>query len=594
MKHLGSIIQSFRRLHSISLKTKVTATVLLLFVVSIWLFAYIVTKRLGQDMIALLGKQQLSTASYIASDIDAQVIQRMELLNTVASMITSDFFADPAKARSFLNSRVGLKALFTSGLLLISKEGKGVADSPPAPGRAEAVYTEQDFFQEVVATGKPAIGKARRGRFINTPGLSFAVPIKERNGKLLGTLVGFTPLSDSTLFGSVEGTKMGDSGFIAIDDPKHRIIVTSSEPSRILFPMANPGVNKMVDKFVSGFEGTGIAVNSRGVETLTSGKRIPSTGWIVQMVLPTLEAYAPIRNIRTMTYGTAAVFTLFVLLALQFIINRLLKPLSKASQQIGEMSSGKIEFQPVPVVRNDEIGNLLLNFNLLVNERRLWERKLQQANDGLEQRVAQRTQELQRINEDLHKEITERKRIELELRQVTDRLTLAVRAGGVGIWDYNPVSNVLIWDDEMYRLYGITPDQFGGAYEAWRSGVHPEDRQRGDEEIQMALRGERDFDTEFRVLWSDGTTHNIRALAIVQRDDATGQPLHMIGTNWDVTAQKQAETELRESGLKRFRPFWPGPAAEQRRSLSLMRWPDIWPRTLMQTTSASTALKGTG
>jgi len=142
----------------------------------------------------------------------------------------------------------------------------------------------------------------------------------------------------------------------------------------------------------------------------------------------------------------------------------------------------------------------------------------------------------------VERDITERKRTQEALRQFVDRLSLATRAGGVGIWDYDVIDNKLIWDDQMYHLYGITQDKFGGAYEAWRAGLHPEDMQRGDNEIQLALRGEKEFDTEFRVLWLDGTIRNIRALAIVQRD-ASGKPLRMIGTNWDITERKQAEAE---------------------------------------------------
>ncbi len=142
--------------------------------------------------------------------------------------------------------------------------------------------------------------------------------------------------------------------------------------------------------------------------------------------------------------------------------------------------------------------------------------------------------------------ISESERAEQSLLKVTDRLSLATRAGGVGIWDYDVPLNKLIWDNQMYHLYGITPDKFSGAYEAWQAGVHPEDRQRGDEEIQRALRGEKEFDTEFRVLWPDGTVHNIRGIAIVERD-AFGKPTHMIGTNWDITAQTRAEAVVRES-----------------------------------------------
>jgi len=98
----------------------------------------------------------------------------------------------------------------------------------------------------------------------------------------------------------------------------------------------------------------------------------------------------------------------------------------------------------------------------------------------------------------------------------------------------------------MFALYGITRDQFSGAYEAWQAGLHPEDRQRGDEETGMALRGEKEFNTEFRVVWPDGNIRHIRAQATVMRD-ATGQPARILGTNWDITTAKQAEALLRQS-----------------------------------------------
>jgi PAS domain S-box-containing protein len=140
-------------------------------------------------------------------------------------------------------------------------------------------------------------------------------------------------------------------------------------------------------------------------------------------------------------------------------------------------------------------------------------------------------------------DITDRKRAEEELRQLSARFSLATRAGGVGVWDYDIVNNTLLWDDQMFALYGINKNDFGGVYEAWRSGLHPEDVVREDAEMQMALSGEKEFDTRFRVVWPDGSIHTIRAIGNVQRN-VDRIPVRMIGTNWDITGQMKAELEL--------------------------------------------------
>ena len=143
-------------------------------------------------------------------------------------------------------------------------------------------------------------------------------------------------------------------------------------------------------------------------------------------------------------------------------------------------------------------------------------------------------------------DITDRKKKEEELRQLSDRLSLAVGAANVGIWDMDLVNDHLVWDDAMFRIYGISPDRFSGAQDAWTAGVHPDDWPRANEEIQMALRGEKDFDTEFRVIWPDKSVHYVKANALVQRDPL-GKPVRILGTNWDITDRKQAEAELVEA-----------------------------------------------
>ena len=141
------------------------------------------------------------------------------------------------------------------------------------------------------------------------------------------------------------------------------------------------------------------------------------------------------------------------------------------------------------------------------------------------------------------RDITDRKKAEDEVQQISTRLALATLAGGVGIWEYDIVNNTMLWDDQMYALYGIKAGEFGGVYETWRAGLHPDDAERGDLEVQMAISGEKEFYSEFRVIWPDKSVHSIKATAIVKRDES-GKALNMVGTNWDITEQKNAEEAL--------------------------------------------------
>ena len=129
------------------------------------------------------------------------------------------------------------------------------------------------------------------------------------------------------------------------------------------------------------------------------------------------------------------------------------------------------------------------------------------------------------------------------LRKSEERLQLAVRSAGIGIWDWDVVRNELTWDNSMYRLYAMGKEDFGGAYEAWKSTLYSEDLHYVEAEIQAALRGEREYAPEFRIIRPDGTVRFIKADSQTFRDQL-GKPLRMIGTNMDITERKRAEESV--------------------------------------------------
>ena len=144
----------------------------------------------------------------------------------------------------------------------------------------------------------------------------------------------------------------------------------------------------------------------------------------------------------------------------------------------------------------------------------------------------------------IFRDITERKRADAALHLQSERLELATHSAGIGIWDWNIQKDELVWDDRMQALYGLKSGDFSGVYEAWLNGLHPDDRDNVNEVLMKAVRGEGEYDTEFRVLWPDGSTHVIKANGHVLRDEE-GQPLRMIGINYDITERKRSESRFR-------------------------------------------------
>ena len=129
------------------------------------------------------------------------------------------------------------------------------------------------------------------------------------------------------------------------------------------------------------------------------------------------------------------------------------------------------------------------------------------------------------------------------LRTANMRASLAADSGGIGIWDWDIVHNVLTCDAWMYRLYGKDPSEPARSGDIWMDHLHPEDKEFIERELDSAVKGVRDYDAEFRIVWNDGSVHHLRGTARIVRDPQ-GRALNMIGANWDVTESRQLISQL--------------------------------------------------
>ena len=127
-----------------------------------------------------------------------------------------------------------------------------------------------------------------------------------------------------------------------------------------------------------------------------------------------------------------------------------------------------------------------------------------------------------------------------------EKMLLATKVTGIGIWEYLVKEKRFIADDVLLSQYGLSLLEFEDSYDTWMTYVHPDDRESVDAEFQETLRSGTNFNTEFRVIWPDGTLHYIKAAGVIQKG-VDGEPVVLIGTNQDITEARTAELNLRKS-----------------------------------------------
>ncbi|AKB47299.1 sensory transduction histidine kinase [Methanosarcina sp. Kolksee] len=153
-------------------------------------------------------------------------------------------------------------------------------------------------------------------------------------------------------------------------------------------------------------------------------------------------------------------------------------------------------------------------------------------------------------------DVTEQKRAETELKKHREQLENAYnslkeserslyeaqRMAHLGNWDWNIVTNELYWSDEIYRIFGRSPQEFGATFDAFLSYVHPDDRDYVNNAVKEALNGKK-YNINHRITLASGEERIVHEQAEVIFNEEN-IPVHMRGTVQDITEQKKAEKAL--------------------------------------------------
>jgi PAS domain S-box-containing protein len=154
-----------------------------------------------------------------------------------------------------------------------------------------------------------------------------------------------------------------------------------------------------------------------------------------------------------------------------------------------------------------------------------------------------------RYYQSIGRDITVRRQIEDNMNQLLERYNLATNSARLAVWDWDIVNDKLLWDDMVYQLFGVGREDFPPVFSSWLKILHPDDIEKATNEIEQAISGQKEYDTEFRVVHTDGSLRYIKAYGQVVKNEE-GKPARMIGINYDITEQKNSEILLKE------RDFW--------------------------------------
>lgn len=352
--------------------------------------------------------------------------------------------------------------------------------------------------------------------FEDVAAISVSSPLKDRDtGASIGIIASFVSLDElgrslsGELFSEMGALTMTTSGALSTMEAyvvnSDKLMLTKSrfiKDAVLRQKVDTPPVNACLK---SGTEITEVYKDYRGIEVIGSSMCIPSLKWTLLVEVDKDEIYKPLEKIKKGAMILFAAISGFVAILFITFQKWVVAPLNRLAYAAGEIAGGNLNVT-IPVKSWDEIGSLSKSFNNMARE--------------------------------LEGSITKLKMSEASLNE-------AQRLAHVGGWELDIVNNVLVWSDEIYRIFEIDPKKFGASYEAFLGAIHPEDRAMVNDAYTNSLKIRTPYSIDHRLLFPNGHIKYVHEQCETFYDKE-GKPLRSVGTVQDITARKQAEDEVRK------------------------------------------------
>jgi PAS domain S-box-containing protein len=283
-----------RHQNGFSLRTKATAGLAAVLVLVAVASAALYLQTLRDAITASVAEGLESTAKSAALAVEKFLEEGLGTARMMAEALPAEALErrEVARVEERLAAFLAIYPKFENGLFILDAEGVLWADWPrhgEARGRS---FAHRHYFRKTLESGEAVIGEPYRSGRTGEPVLTFTAPLKDSSGRFMGILGCSVRLTAPSALGGLRSTRIGESGYLYLFDFS-RTMILHPDGNRILQRDVPPGVNRLFDAALEGFEGTGETVNSRGVRMLLALRRIPNHDWILGAQLPYAEAFAP-------------------------------------------------------------------------------------------------------------------------------------------------------------------------------------------------------------------------------------------------------------------------------------------------------------
>jgi len=319
---------------------------------------------LQREYLATFGKQQYTTLQAFATYLDADLTGKLKAITDVAAIVPPKVLLDTTAAQQFLTNRTGIFTLFDDGLMILSAEGRLLAEMPfISVERLEKDYAAAPFFQQAGKAGRPVISEPfysiKPGQ---RPIIEMMAPIRDDQGVVAGYLCGGLTLDGDNALGNIARRKVGDAGYFYVYS-QDRTILIHQDPSRMMQNDVPPGANRLFDQALQGFDGSGETINSRGLYLMASFQHLQAAPWILALNLPMREVLPPFYASQRMIIVIIFLSGLWTLLVSWWSLFRFMAPLERFIDHMKRCGHNPI---PFPQEGGPELSLLTTIFNQML------------------------------------------------------------------------------------------------------------------------------------------------------------------------------------------------------------------------------------